>query len=266
MAYTQPPTMSPVRTTALDSRTRMEWHLEPGQLWVAWRSYALMIVQIPTSQPDDSRGYVVSAAGVAVPLSDRETGSPVTGKESAAKVNGHAAVLTTAPAGTFDAQGYPARSRLSRKLPDGRTIHVFDTDPDATTKTLQQFADSIRDVSTPLDRTYTVGRAPKGFQLYYAHRVSFDESFSLGPVSRPADIKGCVTISTGDATAGSNTANDIQAEGDQHAVSNGTLYLQLSKNRALLFASGFQLEIASGFPMTSAQFIAIAESLKGLSA
>ncbi len=28
------------------------------------RSNALMIVQTPTSQPDDSRGYVVSAAGV----------------------------------------------------------------------------------------------------------------------------------------------------------------------------------------------------------
>jgi hypothetical protein len=265
VAYTQPQTMSPVRATALDPRTQMEWQLEPGKLWVAWRSYDLMIVQTPTSQPDQARGYVISGAGVAVPLSNRETGTAVTGKESAAMVNGHAAVLTTAPAGTFDDQGYPAQSRLSWKLPDGRSIHVFDTDLDATTKTLQQFADSIRDVAAPLDRTYTIGQAPKGFRLSYADHTFLAESFSLCPVSGPADIKRCLTISTGDATAGSNTTNDIQGEGDQHAVSNGTLYVQLSKNRALLFAGTVGVEIVAGFPMTAAQFTLIAESLKGQS-
>lgn len=58
------------------------------------------------------------------PVTDRESGSAVTAKESAATVNGHAAVLTTAPLETVDAHGYPAQNRLSWKLANGRTIHV----------------------------------------------------------------------------------------------------------------------------------------------
>ena len=265
VAFAQPRVTSPVRTAALDSRTVSEWHLEPGRLWVAWRSYASRIVQTPTNQPDESRGYVVSGSSIPVPLTDRETGTLVEGKESAATVNGHPAVLTTAPVGTVDAQGYPAQSRLSWKLPDGRTIHVFDTNPDAATPGLQQFANSIRDVSTLVSSgSFTVGRAPKGYQLQYADAGSFDASFSLCPVADPAvAITRCLTISSGTSTeTGNGSGAEIQTEGDQHAVSNGTLYLQLSKNRAVLFGGTLGVEIDSGTPLTAAQFIAIAESVR----
>ncbi len=76
-------------------------------------------------------------------------------------------------------------------------------------------------------------------------------------------VTRCLTVSSGtDTQTGNGSGAQIQAEGDQHAVSNGTLYLQPAKNRAILFGGTINVEIDSGTPLTDAQFTAIAESLK----
>ena len=253
---------TPVTTTPLPD-SGMEWHLQPGKLTVAWRSEASYTSRGPTNQPDDSRGYVITTAQVE-PLVGQDSGLPVATSSAPASVNGRAARLITAPKGAVDDQGYPAQYRLSWQLPDGRWIHVFDTDLDTKTTSLQQFAESLRNGPTPSVRAIYFTQAPKGYRIVAGHFGFFNQSLSLCATPTETDLTKCFTFSSGDGDGALASSSSIVPNGDSHAVRNGTLYLELAKNQAQIFldkpASG-SVVLQSPVPLTAAQFSTIATSI-----
>lgn len=253
---------SPVTTRAIPN-VSMEWRLQPGNLTVAWRSEASFQNIRPTNQPDVSRGYVITTSPTEQ-LVDQASGNAVPTTTTAAAVNGHPASSSTAPKGAVDDQGYPARYRLSWQLPDHRWIHVFDTDFDATTTSLQQFAESLQNTPSALPRTIFFTQAPKGYRIVQGQVDFYHESLSLCASPEQTDTAKCFTLSAGEGDGASDSSLSIVPNGDTHDVRNGTLYLELAKNQAQIFLdsppSG-AVVMKSPVSMTAAQFTAIAETI-----
>jgi hypothetical protein len=171
------PVVSPVTAIPPDGLTGRMWLSSPGRLAVSffdpttasdgWTSYT---PGKPSASPrlaaagylvTEDRHPVLNMAGPTPKQTVTASGTPVT-------VGGHAATLETAPEGATDAFGLPAAQRISWRLSDGRWIYIWASGPSGDpvdTATLKDFAASIREVPTTLNRTLGIGLTLPGLTL-----------------------------------------------------------------------------------------------------
>jgi hypothetical protein len=163
------PVSSPVTAVPPKGLSGQAWFSAPGRLAVSFFNPAGAGQPASASGTDDTAtataGYTIThRREEKLQLFGPNGPSTPTIEHAQITINGHVATLDTAPDGTDDSFGFPARQRISWQLPDGRWIHVW-TSGLGDNGALQQFAAGITDQPQTLDRTIGIGLTLPGLTV-----------------------------------------------------------------------------------------------------